>query len=66
MTIKHIKVTIPRMNGDPAQTITVKVTKVESPPQVITVAVTPVTGPHQGYLNPPGHDSAPEADRGEP
>ncbi len=66
MTTKQRTVTIPGMNGDPAQTITVEVTKVESPPQVITVALTPVTGPHQGYLNPPSHEATPEADGDEP
>lgn len=64
MSTDRIQVKILAMNAEPAQVVTVKVTKVEAPPEVVTVAVTRVTGSHQGYLSPPSLDIAPEADAG--
>jgi hypothetical protein len=66
MTTKRITVTIPAMNGEPAQTATVEVTTPDpQPPTIVHATITKHEGPHRGYLARwPQATDAPPGDRG--
>jgi hypothetical protein len=63
MTTKRSTVTIPAMNGKPAQTTTVEVTARDpQPPSIVHATITKYEGPHSGYLAswPQGTDAPSE------
>jgi hypothetical protein len=66
MTTKRITVTIPAMNGEPAQTTAVEVTTPDpQPPTIVHATIAKYEGPRRGYLARwPQATDAPPGDRG--